>query len=82
MFTPRRMLSLWYYKGCENIQILELVDLSTAEMRNKDPMMAGDKWSDKWKINACGKAAIHMVEFGLINVGGRISISQFIKPAE
>ena len=45
-------------------------------------MVSGDKWSEKWKVNACGKNALHTVEFDLINVGGRISIPQFIKPAK
>lgn len=82
IISVRRMLQVWYYKGCEKISILELVSLSPESMRGKDPLMAGDKWTEKWKIDACGTVAVHPIEFDLIQVGGQISISQNVKPAE
>lgn len=82
MASVRGMLQLWYYKGCSKVGILELVTLSPEAMRGKNPLVAGDKWSEKWKVDACGTLAVHTIEFELIDVGGQISTSLNVKPAE
>lgn len=80
--SARRVFRLWYYKGCEKIDILELVSLSPESMRGRSPLLAGDRWTEKWKIDACGTIAVHAIEFALIDVGGTISNSLNVKPAE
>src|SRR5512135_2764210 len=82
MNSVRGILRLWYYKGCTKIDILQLVSLSPEDMRGKEPLVAGDKWTEKWKVDACGTIAVHPVEFELIAVGGQISPSMDVKPAE
>lgn len=70
-----------YYQNCKTINILELVDLQPPNMKGKPVFKPGDKWSEKWKVNACGATAVHPINFELIAVKGQTALSQEVLPA-
>lgn len=70
-----------YYPDCQDIRVLSLVDLQPQSMRGKRVFQAGDKWSEKWKIDACGSVAEHPITFELIAIQGQIALSQRVLPA-
>lgn len=75
-------LQMKYYKGCGNIRFLELLELKPASIQHKKILDAGDKWSMRLKIDACGTIAVHPIKFELIGVKGNVALSQLIEPAE
>ncbi|MBL8033049.1 MAG: hypothetical protein JNJ69_05075 [Leptospiraceae bacterium] len=71
-----------FYKSCNRIQILEALDLRPVGMREKKTFNAGDKWEEKWRINACGEIAVHWLAFEMIAIKGQTALSMRIGPAE
>jgi hypothetical protein len=54
-----------FYPNCTDIKPMEVVDIQPPEMKGKK-VSVGDKWTEKWRISACGVAKIHPVEFEII----------------
>ncbi len=56
-----------FYPTCTQITPIEVVDIQPPEMKNRK-VSTGDKWTEKWKISACGAIKVHPVEMQHIKV--------------
>lgn len=85
MLLPIQMdLQNKYYTKCDLGQIkpLELVSLEPAALLKKKVYSEGDKWTEVWKVDACGTIATHAMDFEMVNVGGYLAVSQMIHPGK
>lgn len=78
----RMDLIMKYYKDCSKIELLERFDFTPESMLHKKMFAPGDKWTEKWKINACGTIAVHEVKLDVTEIRGRYGIYVVTKPAE